>query len=146
MNKSNFFMMGALLDNVSTISGAPNGLECKIPAADHGSGFRRAKIIRIDWGTFIEGERLYWTLCTKPDGVSSSSFSVAADARTSEYEVACLAAGINAGTSSGTFLERSLSPDNLWINDEQDVALCVDPTIGVGNYSAYLSVLFLGVD
>lgn len=146
MNTSNFFMRGAMLDNLSTLTGFANGIECKIPATGHGSGFRRAKVIRIDWGTMVTGERLYWTLTTKPDGLSSATFATADEARLSEYEVACLAAGLNAGTNEAVMLERSLSPSDLWINDEQDIALCVDPTAGAGYYSAYLSVLFLGVD
>jgi hypothetical protein len=146
MNKSNFFMRGAMLDNISTVAGIAFAMEAKIPATGHGSGFRRAKVMRIDWGQFVTGERLYWCLTVKPDGVSSTAFNNAEDARLSEYEVNCLAAGINAGTNEAVMLERSLSPADLWINDEQDIALCVDPTAGAGYMSAYLSVLFLGVD
>lgn len=146
MNTSNFFMRGAVVDNVSTATGAAQALEAKIPASGHGSGFRRAKVIRIDWGTFVTGERLYWAICQKPDGVSSTLFNNAEDARNSDYEVACLAAGVNAGTNEAFMLERSLTLSDQWINDEQDIALCIDPTAGAGYMSAYLTVLFLGVD
>lgn len=146
MNKSNFFMRGAAIDNVSTLPGVANAMEAKIPTSGHGSGFRRAKVVRIDWGQFVTGERLYWALVVKPDGVSSTTFNNAEDARNSEYEVNCLAAGLNAGTNEAVMLERSLSPKDLWINDEQDIALCLDPTAGAGYFSGYLSVLFLGVD
>ena len=137
-------MRGAFVDNADTIIGTPNGIECKIPTSGHGSGFRRAKVMRIDWGIFIDGERIYWTLTQKPDGVPSSTYNTVESARAAGYQVYCLAGGLYVNTA--TMLTKSLSPDSLWINDEQDIALALDPTAGVGRYSAYLNVLFLGVD
>ena len=127
----------------AVVDGSAQAISVNIPA---NVSYQRAKVIRIDWGVHSASERAYWVLWQGDIDISGTLVNTADGARTQDYAMFPLASGLEftGGIAEGKMQHFSLSPHGLYINDEQKLVLCADPTLGVGFLGFYISVLFMG--
>jgi len=140
---SKFFMADGQFD-ASILLGTTEGIAVNIP---ENVPFARAQVKRIDWGIASEGERSYWALWQGDRDIAAVDPGNTADIiRSSDLAVFPLASGISVSGPNASIMEHfTQSPRGLYINDEQKIALCVDPTIGAGHLTFYLSIMFMGL-
>lgn len=144
--ESKFFYTDARLDT-GLAAGLPVALQVNIP---QDVNYMRAKIERIDWGIACEGERAHWVLWQGDDSLSGTGFETIDEVRqfnnTTNFSCFPLMGGISVGLGTSAQMEHFvLNPNSLYINDEQKVILCIDPTAGIGHLSAYVNILCVGV-
>ena len=141
---SKFFMSDAQLDSL-TLDGSALGLSAKIP---EGVSYIRAQVKRIDYGISMEAERAYCCMW-QGDGdiaAATSDFNTADKVRDTDYAMVPLASWMSCSSAEArTFDHFRIRPSGLYINDEQKIAITVDPTVGAGHVVAYISVLFMGI-
>ena len=136
-------MADGQIDQVVAI-GTPLGIGINIPTD---VSFLRAKVIRIDYGISMEAERAFCTVWQGDRDITAaaSNFNTADQIRSSDFAMFPLKSWMSCSDSNArTFDHFSFRPSGLYINDEQKVAMTIDPTAGAGHVVAYLSVLFMG--
>ena len=140
---SKFFMADAQFD-ASILVGGTEAISVNIP---EDVPFARAQVKRIDWGVASEAERTYWALWQGDRDIAGIDPGNTADLiRASNLAVFPLASGLSVSGPNAVIMEHfSQSPRGLYINDEQKIVVCADPTAGAGRLTFYLSIMFMGL-
>jgi len=114
------------------------------PSAWSGAaGVRRFKVVELDVTIGIQGETGLWVMWLGDRLIPSDEWKHPDAVRNDTQAAVPLAGGV---LVPGSTYHRVFRFDGLWMNSDQKIALCIDPTVGGGFYQMSIHGMYIMAD
>lgn len=120
--------------------GTPEAVTSKFRNAEQAWQVRRAKVIQIEIYFLVKGETGTWVLWQGDDDIDPTTFDAPDEVRNDDRHCVPLTGGV-IGRGFPQF--QIIRPTNRWVGSEEQITLCVNPTLGLCEMFLSIHTLYM---